>query len=68
MTDEQIAALNAQQHDCEFGCVHPYTCGNNSDHVLTATRDGWACPECDYRQPYRGETPMSKYLNERILK
>lgn len=39
------------------GVVHPYTCGKNSDHVLVATPDGWACPECDYRQPYRGGAP-----------
>lgn len=49
-TDEQIAALNQFQADGRF---HPYTCGNDSTHAnLVATRDGWICPDCDYRQAW----------------
>lgn len=48
-TDEQIAALAAHQADDRF---HPYTCGNNSDHILEPTRQGWVCPHCDYRQDW----------------
>lgn len=64
-TDEQVAALNRWQTSGEF---HPFTCGsgNRGDdaHVahakqfggdfgqLVATRDGWVCPVCDYRQTW----------------
>lgn len=49
-TDEQVAALNAFQHDGRF---HPFTCGNNSNHpVLVATPTGWICSACDYRQKW----------------
>lgn len=42
-TDEQVANLNAhqQRQDC-----HPFTCGNDSSHVLRATPAGWICDEC----------------------
>jgi hypothetical protein len=47
---EQIAALNAFQHDGRF---HPFTCGNDSRHpVLVATPAGWICEACDYRQAW----------------
>ena len=55
-TDEQVAALNRFQQSGEF---HPFTCGsgNRTDEkhldgegVLVATRNGWVCPWCDYRQ------------------
>jgi hypothetical protein len=41
--------LNRRQ-SCIF--LHPYTCGNNSNHILWATENGWVCNECDYTQPY----------------
>lgn len=47
-TDDQCFALNAAQHDHSH---HPYTCGNDSRHrPLIATRQGWRCADCDYRQ------------------
>ena len=62
-TEEQVAALNAFQ---DRGDVHPFTCGsdNRSDDAhkaaqqeeggdlgqLVATRQGWICPACSYRQ------------------
>lgn len=41
--------LNAFQWS---GAAHPFTCGNDSSHVLTATTAGWRCPIdcCDYAQ------------------
>lgn len=47
-TAEQIAALNAWQG---LGYVHPYTCGM-CRAVLTATAEGWECPECGCRQDW----------------
>lgn len=52
---EQVDALNAFQH---AGMFHPFTCGldhTNPEHldgegVLLATKDGWVCPYCPYRQ------------------
>jgi hypothetical protein len=46
-TEEQVANLNFWQ-TCGF--VHPYTCecGNN----LFATRDGFACAFCGYKQDW----------------
>lgn len=52
-TPEQVAALNHYQ---DAGRMHPFTCGaTHSDGrspVLTATTDGWRCPNptCDYQQ------------------
>ncbi len=48
-TIEQIEKLNLHQQSGEF---HPYTCGNNSEHILVATENGWICPECDYTQDW----------------
>lgn len=60
-TDEQVAALNASQGS--YG--HPFTCGGDRmDDAhrayaeeeggdfgqLIATRRGWVCPVCEYRQ------------------
>lgn len=61
-TDEQVAKLNEFQN----GYGPPFTCGsgNRSDAAhaavrseeggdlgqLVATRQGWICPACDYRQ------------------
>jgi hypothetical protein len=47
-TDDQAASLNAYQ---EAGAGHPFTCGTETCRgILQATRDGWRCPNCDYRQ------------------
>lgn len=53
---ETIANLNAYQTNGRF---HPYTCGNDSDHILEATEAGWVCPRCDYTQnwAHAGEHP-----------
>ena len=53
-TDDQVASLNAFQ---EAGNFHPFTCGNpkcrrESGGELVATREGWHCPSCDYRQDW----------------
>lgn len=69
-TSEHIAQLNAGQQDRRF---HPLTCGGNRgddahrayalEHgdrdwgLLVATADGWACPVCDYRQPFDASPP-----------
>lgn len=43
-TEDQVNSLNAYQ---DRGHFHPFTCGNNSDHILIATQDGWVCPKCE---------------------
>ncbi len=62
-TDENVAALNRQQNDARF---HPYTCGNNSNHILEATKNGWICPVegCDYTQSWSLQ-PFTQPLKER---
>lgn len=47
-TDDEVFKLNAGQHDDRF---HGYTCGKDSRHrKLIATRKGWRCADCDYKQ------------------
>jgi hypothetical protein len=49
-TPQQVDALNYFQRR---GDVHEYTCPNDhgdADRTLFATKDGWRCPHCDYRQ------------------
>jgi hypothetical protein len=49
-TAEQVDALNRFQH---AGTVHEFTCPGHEgggDRTLVATRDGWICCHCDYRQ------------------
>ena len=56
-TPEQVEALNHWQHS---GKIHPFTCGGNrtdelhldGQGVLVATREGWVCPYCDYKQDW----------------
>jgi hypothetical protein len=49
-TPDQVAALNYRQRSL---LVHPYTCGNDSQHpLLVAAKDGWTCPGCDYTQDW----------------
>lgn len=53
-----VDKLNRWQHSTN---VHPYTCGYSrtdeyhldGEGILLATKDGWECPYCEYRQPYR---------------
>lgn len=55
-TQEEVDVLNEHQKNHNF---HPFTCGSgnrtDSKHldgegVLVATKDGWKCPFCDYKQ------------------
>jgi hypothetical protein len=49
-TVDQIACLKVRQDNV---MLHPYTCGRDSQHGnLIPTRDGWTCPDCDYRQTW----------------
>ena len=52
-TPEQVDALNRFQR-CAI--VHPFTCPNQhdggGDRDLVATRAGWICCHCDYRQEW----------------
>jgi hypothetical protein len=59
MTDAEITILNKFQKSGKF---HPLTCGGNrtdknhldGEGILVATKEGWVCPYCDYKQPFRG--------------
>lgn len=66
-TDEQVRNLNAYQQSGQF---HPFTCGGDrgddahkayaAEHggdwgQLVATKDGWVCPVCSYRQDWAHE-------------
>jgi hypothetical protein len=55
-TSAQVDALNRYQH---LGYVHEFTCprvhpagSGEADRALFATKDGWICPHCDYRQDW----------------
>jgi hypothetical protein len=54
-TPEQVSALNRSQ---ETGDGYPITCGDlhtdGRSPVLTATADGWRCPNsgCDFQQDW----------------
>lgn len=51
-TAEQVDALNRYQR---LGYVHEFTCAeahDGADRALYATREGWRCPHCDYRQDW----------------
>lgn len=54
-----IDRLNKYQADGQF---HPYTCGNNSQHVLQATPNGWICPVegCGYVQDWAHFIPTQQ--------
>jgi len=54
----QVRSLNDYQRS---GLMHPFTCPNRGDGqhrttsdlgVLSATTDGWMCPNCDYTQSW----------------
>jgi hypothetical protein len=62
-TYEQVERLWKRQFGpwySPFERMHPYTCGNRSDHpdmagdkgVLVPTVYGWICPFCDYKQDW----------------
>ena len=51
-TDEQVDKLNRYQ---QLGNFHEFTCLNSHgdlSRTLIATRDGWICPNCDYKQTW----------------
>lgn len=49
-SDARCYQLNAAQHD---QARHPYTCGKDSTHrPLIATRFGWVCADCTYKQDW----------------
>lgn len=51
-TAEQVDALNAFQR---LGYLHPFTCSGHEgggDRDLIATRAGWICCHCDYKQDW----------------
>ena len=52
-TAAQVDALNRWQRN---NLVHEFTCGNEhcdgGDRTLVATRRGWICCHCDYRQDW----------------
>jgi hypothetical protein len=51
-TSKQVDSLNQFQHS---GMMHPFTCPGHEgdgDRNLVATRSGWICCHCDYRQDW----------------
>lgn len=52
-TSTEVEGITAWQSNPE---VHPLTCPNRAQHegdgVLTASRDGLSCEECDYTQDH----------------
>lgn len=54
-TAEQVDNLNRFQRCGQF---HPFTCTGHAgggDRTLVATRSGWICPHCDYKQNWAHE-------------
>lgn len=49
------------------GYMHPYTCprphGGEGARDLIATRDGWKCPTCDYKQREALEPPSNEQID-----
>lgn len=52
--ESQVYALQRWQAGTIFPLpVHPYTCGNDSNHqLLIPLTSGWVCPDCDYTQDW----------------
>jgi hypothetical protein len=64
-TEEQVTKLNDFQKNRSY---HPFTCGGDRGDeahrihatingeedwgILIATKDGWVCPVCDYKQDW----------------
>jgi hypothetical protein len=51
-TAAQVDGLNRYQR---FGKMHPFTCPGHDgggDRDLVATRSGWICCHCDFRQDW----------------
>jgi len=58
-TKAQIECLRVRQTNSAY---HPYTCGNNSSHDnLIPTRNGWICPNCDYKQDWYWAAPCGSF-------
>ena len=58
----EVDALNRFQR-CGF--VHPFTCANSheGDRDLVATRAGWICCHCDYRQDWAHRAMLKEPVN-----
>jgi len=54
----QVDALNRWQ---QADAVHSFTCGNDhaGDKSLVATKDGWICLHCDYKQIWAHESMLT---------
>lgn len=73
LSQAEIDALNRFQHSGQF---HPYTCGGNRtdenhkdrEGILVATADGWVCPYCEYRQPYKARPDMELMADEGLAR
>jgi hypothetical protein len=64
-TDDECFNMNAWQHD---NSVHPFTCGNDSRHrPLIATRTGWRCADCDYRQNWAHDFMKAPHVSGSTL-
>ena len=64
-TDDECFALNSEQHNKNR---HPYTCGCNSRHrPLIATRGGWRCADCDYKQDWAHDAAGGLVHDERLV-
>lgn len=53
-TSKQVKGLNQYQKE---GMLHNFTCGNPKhpdymDDVLIASKEGWSCPSCNYKQDW----------------
>lgn len=48
-TEDQVKSLNAYQAS---NVCHPFTCICGGHTVLIATKEGWICPKCDYKQKW----------------
>lgn len=46
-TEDEIASLNEYQ---DSGYMHPFTCVCGGHTNLVATKDGWICNKCAYKQ------------------
>lgn len=59
----EVDALNRFQH---YGFVHEFTCPDAHDganRALVATKDGWICPHCDYKQDWAHKVMLQPLTN-----
>lgn len=58
-TAAQVDNLNRWQR---FGVFHGFTCGgaeHEGDRTLVATRDGWICCHCSYKQDWAHDAMLA---------